>query len=61
MSRQNTTAGFLTVSAWSLEAEDRGSSTEHTPARVPSVNANHSQQVSFNIIYLTMIYFYLTY
>ncbi|XP_049819247.1 inositol polyphosphate-4-phosphatase type I A isoform X2 [Aethina tumida] len=36
LSRTQTTAGFLTVSAWSLEAEDRGSSTEHTPLRVPS-------------------------
>lgn len=43
MSRQNTTAGFLTISAWSLEAEDRGSSTEHTPSRIPSINANHAQ------------------
>ncbi|XP_019766276.2 inositol polyphosphate-4-phosphatase type I A isoform X2 [Dendroctonus ponderosae] len=44
-SRQSTTAGFLTVCAWSLEAEDKGSSTDHTPARVPSVNANHAQQI----------------
>ncbi|KAL1517073.1 hypothetical protein ABEB36_000885 [Hypothenemus hampei] len=44
MSRQNSTVGFLTVSAWSLEAEDKGSSTEHTPARVPSVNVHHNQQ-----------------
>ncbi|CAG9770961.1 unnamed protein product [Ceutorhynchus assimilis] len=45
LSRQNTTAGFLTLCAWSLEAEDKGSSTEHTPARLPSVNANHAQQI----------------
>ncbi|KAJ8934772.1 hypothetical protein NQ314_013198 [Rhamnusium bicolor] len=36
LSRSQSTAGFLTISAWSLEAEDRGSSTEHTPCRVPS-------------------------
>ncbi|XP_018570173.1 type I inositol 3,4-bisphosphate 4-phosphatase isoform X2 [Anoplophora glabripennis] len=36
LSRTQNTAGFLTISAWSLEAEDRGSSTEHTPCRVPS-------------------------
>lgn len=38
LSRAQTTIGFLTISAWSLEAEDRGSSTEHTPCRVPSHN-----------------------
>ncbi|KAK9744541.1 PH domain [Popillia japonica] len=43
LSRAQSTVGFLTLSAWSLEAEDRGSkaedrgsSTEHTPCRVPS-------------------------
>ncbi|CAH0545896.1 unnamed protein product [Brassicogethes aeneus] len=36
MSRSQTTAGFLTISAWCLEAEDRGSSTEHTPLRAPA-------------------------
>ncbi|CAG9821777.1 unnamed protein product [Phaedon cochleariae] len=36
LSRTQATAGFLTISAWSLEAEDRGSSTEHTPCRVSS-------------------------
>lgn len=36
LSRSQTTIGFLTVSAWALEAEDRGSSTEHTPCRAPS-------------------------
>ncbi|GJQ70689.1 hypothetical protein Trydic_g624 [Trypoxylus dichotomus] len=36
LSRAQSTIGFLTLSAWSLEAEDRGSSTEHTPCRVPS-------------------------
>ncbi|XP_022917406.2 inositol polyphosphate-4-phosphatase type I A isoform X1 [Onthophagus taurus] len=36
LSRSQTTVGFLTLSAWSLEAEDRGSSTEHTPCRVPT-------------------------
>lgn len=45
-SRQNSTAGFVTVSAWALEAEDKSNSNEHTPARVPSVNASHAQQVS---------------
>ncbi|XP_065160190.1 inositol polyphosphate-4-phosphatase type I A-like isoform X2 [Atheta coriaria] len=35
MSSSQNTVGFLTISAWSLEAEDRGSSTEHTPCRVP--------------------------
>lgn len=39
LSRAQTTIGFLTISAWMLEAEDRGSSTEHTPCRVPSNNS----------------------
>ncbi|KAF7283770.1 hypothetical protein GWI33_023017 [Rhynchophorus ferrugineus] len=43
VSRQNNTAGFITISAWSLEPEDRGSSTEHTPSRMPSLNTNHAQ------------------
>ncbi|XP_050301479.1 inositol polyphosphate-4-phosphatase type I A isoform X2 [Anthonomus grandis grandis] len=43
LSRQNTTAGFLTVCAWALEGEDRNTSNEHTPARVPSVS--HAQHV----------------
>ncbi|XP_017773756.1 PREDICTED: type I inositol 3,4-bisphosphate 4-phosphatase isoform X2 [Nicrophorus vespilloides] len=41
MSSVQNTIGFLTVSAWSLEAEDRGSSTEHTPCRLP----HHNPQV----------------
>ncbi|XP_060535966.1 inositol polyphosphate-4-phosphatase type I A isoform X2 [Cylas formicarius] len=40
VSRQNATVGFLTVSSWSPEAEDRGSSTEHTPSRVPNAHPN---------------------
>lgn len=47
LSRAQTTVGFLTLSAWSLEAEDRGSSTEHTPCRVPS---HTNSQVSTTII-----------
>lgn len=39
MSRAQTTAGFLTISAWAMEAEDRGSSTEHTPCRVATHNS----------------------
>jgi inositol polyphosphate-4-phosphatase len=38
ISRTQSTVGFLSVSAWALEAEDRGSSTEHTPCRVPPHN-----------------------
>ncbi|KAG5883497.1 hypothetical protein JTB14_013927 [Gonioctena quinquepunctata] len=38
LSRTQATAGFLTISAWSLEVEDRGSSTEHTPCRMSSHN-----------------------
>lgn len=45
VSRTQTTVGFLTVSAWALEAEDRGSSTEHTPCRVPQ----HNPQVGVGI------------
>lgn len=48
MSRTQTTAGFLTISAWAMEAEDRGSSTEHTPCRVPTHN---SAQVSHKITF----------
>lgn len=35
ISRVNSTVGFLTINSWALEAEDRGSSTEHTPCRIP--------------------------
>lgn len=38
LNRSQTTIGFLTISAWMLEAEDRGSSTEHTPCRAPPSN-----------------------
>lgn len=51
LSRAQTTIGFLTISAWALEAEDRGSSTEHTPCRVP----NNTVQVR-NIIFLQAYY-----
>lgn len=50
ISRTQTTAGFLTVSAWSLEAEDRGSSTEHTPCRVPS-HSNAQVNLYPNILF----------
>ncbi|KAF5286113.1 hypothetical protein FQA39_LY16396 [Lamprigera yunnana] len=40
LNRSQSTVGFLTISAWALEAEDRGNSTEHTPCRMPSAN-NH--------------------
>ncbi|CAG9864295.1 unnamed protein product [Phyllotreta striolata] len=32
-SRSQSTVGFLTISAWFLEREDKGSSTEHTPCK----------------------------
>ncbi|KAJ3662062.1 hypothetical protein Zmor_006427 [Zophobas morio] len=38
VSRNQSTVGFLSISTWALEAEDRGSSTEHTPCRAPSHN-----------------------
>ncbi|OAD59554.1 Type I inositol 3,4-bisphosphate 4-phosphatase [Eufriesea mexicana] len=40
-SAKTTTAGFLTISVWNLEAEDRGNSTESTPSKEPSTGMNH--------------------
>ncbi|KAK4877541.1 hypothetical protein RN001_010047 [Aquatica leii] len=40
LNQAQSTVGFLTISAWALEAEDRGNSTEHTPCRIPPTN-NH--------------------
>ncbi|XP_031346437.1 inositol polyphosphate-4-phosphatase type I A isoform X2 [Photinus pyralis] len=40
LNRAQSTVGFLTISAWALEAEDRGNSTEHTPCRVPPSNSH---------------------
>ncbi|KAF2894719.1 hypothetical protein ILUMI_11457 [Ignelater luminosus] len=40
LNRAQTTVGFLTISAWALESEDRGNSTEHTPCRIPAAT-NH--------------------
>ncbi|XP_044733938.1 inositol polyphosphate-4-phosphatase type I A isoform X2 [Chrysoperla carnea] len=37
------TVGFLTLNSWTLEAEDRGSSTEHTPCR--SIPNNNKTQI----------------
>ncbi|CAH1108079.1 unnamed protein product [Psylliodes chrysocephalus] len=34
-SRSQSTVGFMTISAWFLEGEDKGSSTEHTPCKKP--------------------------
>ncbi|XP_058799632.1 inositol polyphosphate-4-phosphatase type I A isoform X2 [Phymastichus coffea] len=31
---KSTTVGFLTISVWNLEAEDKGNSTESTPSRI---------------------------
>lgn len=45
-SRTQNTVGFLTITTWALEAEDRGSSTEHTPCRVPQ----HNTQVNIVIV-----------
>ncbi|XP_066249829.1 inositol polyphosphate-4-phosphatase type I A isoform X1 [Euwallacea similis] len=42
-SRQGSTAGFLTICAWALEAEDKSTSNEHTPARLPGVNPTRHQ------------------
>ncbi|XP_014208606.1 type I inositol 3,4-bisphosphate 4-phosphatase isoform X3 [Copidosoma floridanum] len=40
-SAKATTVGFLTISVWNLEAEDKGNSTESTPSRnVPNANGN---------------------
>lgn len=47
-SLSQTTTGFLTITAWVLDAEDKGSSTEHTPCRVPSYSNN---QVRFFLDY----------
>ncbi|XP_063986470.1 inositol polyphosphate-4-phosphatase type I A isoform X2 [Diachasmimorpha longicaudata] len=35
-SPKSTTVGFLTINVWSLEADDKGNSTESTPSRNPS-------------------------
>lgn len=53
VSRIQNTIGFLTISAWALEAEDRGSSTEHTPCRVPQ---HTTQQVRIKVIFKTVIF-----
>ncbi|KAH0535283.1 inositol polyphosphate-4-phosphatase type I A isoform X2 [Cotesia glomerata] len=38
-SAKTTTVGFLTINVWSLEADDKGNSTESTPSRnIPSTN-----------------------
>ncbi|XP_008550763.1 inositol polyphosphate-4-phosphatase type I A isoform X1 [Microplitis demolitor] len=38
-SAKATTVGFLTINVWSLEADDKGNSTESTPSRnIPSTN-----------------------
>nr|XP_023030196.1 type I inositol 3,4-bisphosphate 4-phosphatase [Leptinotarsa decemlineata] len=54
LSRTQATAGFLTVSAWSLEVEDRGSSTEHTPCRMSSHN-NAQGSVLGPLLYLIYV------
>uniref|UniRef100_A0A6P7FSH5 phosphatidylinositol-3,4-bisphosphate 4-phosphatase n=1 Tax=Diabrotica virgifera virgifera TaxID=50390 RepID=A0A6P7FSH5_DIAVI len=38
LSRSQSTVGFLTINAWFLEGEDKGSSTEHTPCKKPLHN-----------------------
>lgn len=39
LTKTQNTVGFLTITAWSLEAEDsRGKSTEHTPSRTSPHN-----------------------
>lgn len=52
LSRTQTTIGFLTISTWMLEAEDRGSSTEHTPCRAPpsSNQVRHNYYLFYNIV-----------
>ncbi|XP_034942251.1 inositol polyphosphate-4-phosphatase type I A isoform X2 [Chelonus insularis] len=42
-SSKSTTVGFLTINVWSLEADDKGNSTESTPSRnIPPNNTNNS-------------------
>lgn len=45
------TVGFLTLNSWTLEAEDRGSSTEHTPCRsIPNNSNMNKSQVSYILL-----------
>ncbi|XP_025832000.1 type I inositol 3,4-bisphosphate 4-phosphatase isoform X2 [Agrilus planipennis] len=47
--KSQNTVGFLTLSAWALEGEDRGSSTEHTPCRVVPNSSQISHRRSHSL------------